>query len=156
MDDDRLGRLLDRVEIDGLLAAYADAVTRRAFDELDDLFVPDCPIEIDTHRAEPLRLTGAAALGAFVGAAIERFDFFELTILNAHIVVDGRDDATGRMYLCELRHDRDARRRSEAYGLYRDRYRRVDGRWRFAERRYSSLARTADDGGLDVFPFPGG
>jgi hypothetical protein len=159
MDDEHERRLLDRVEIDGLLSAYADAISRRAFDELDDLFLPDCPIEVDTHRAEPIRMAGPAELGAFVGAAIERFDFFELVILNTHLMVDGGDEATGRMYMCELRHDRATKRRSEAFGLYRDRYRRIGGRWWFAERRYSSLARTADEGvdaDLTVFPVPEG
>jgi hypothetical protein len=145
MDEARLERLMDRVEIEGLLAAYADAITRRAFDELGGLFLPDCPVVIDTHRGEPVRVVGGEGVGGFVGPAIERFDFFELVVLNAHIVVDGSDEASGRFYLCELRHDRETGERSQAFGLYRDRYRRVDGEWRFAERHYSTLARAAAD-----------
>jgi hypothetical protein len=154
MDEARLERLMDRVEIEGLLAAYADVVTRRTFAELDDLFLPDCPVDIDTHRGEPLHLVGGRGVGDFVGPAIERFDFFEFVILNARVLVDGTNVASGRLYMCEIRHDRETNRRSEAFGLYEDRYQRVDGGWRFAARSYHTLARTADVGDLAVFPFP--
>ena len=43
---------------------------------------------------------------------------------------------------------------SGAYGLYVDRYRRDGGRWRFAQRRYRSLARVVAPPGTvsEVFP----
>jgi hypothetical protein len=65
--------------------------------------------------------------------------------------VDG-DAATGRVYICELRGDEDGVW-SEAYGLYRDGYRRRDGGWRIAARRYTSLARRLA-GGTDLFTLP--
>jgi hypothetical protein len=154
MDEARLRQTMDRVEIDGLLSAYADAVTRRAWGELDDMFLPDCEVVIDTRRGEPIRVVGGRGVGGFVAPAIERFDFFEFTILNTHVEIDGGDEASGRLYMCELRHDRELDRRTEAFGLYQDRYQRVDDAWRFAHRRYSSLARTADVGDLAVFPLP--
>jgi hypothetical protein len=43
-------------------------------------------------------------------------------------------------------------RQTNAYGLYTDRYVRGGGRWRFAERRYRSLARNGPD--LTVFDRP--
>jgi hypothetical protein len=43
----------------------------------------------------------------------------------------------------ELRQIAATHRWSNAYGRYQDRYTGLDGRWVFAERRYSSLARTA-------------
>jgi hypothetical protein len=56
----------------------------------------------------------------------------------------------------ELRQDSKAHRWTNAYGVYADRYARADGRWQFASRHYSSLARTsADGGGMDVFTIPG-
>jgi hypothetical protein len=55
----------------------------------------------------------------------------------------------------ELRQDT-RQRWSNAYGLYRDEYALADGRWQFAARRYSSLARSASDGdGMEVFTVPG-
>lgn len=48
--------------------------------------------------------------------------------------------------MCELRQEAASGRWTTAYGLYRDVYRRCDdGGWRIESRRYSSLARTADD-----------
>jgi hypothetical protein len=146
-----------RIEIANLQARYGDAVTRRAWDELPALFRPDCPIRLDLRTGVPIEHVGGAAIGAFIAGSIERFEFFEFALLNA--VVDlgpGPDEATGRLYMWELRQDAAAHRWSNAYGLYRDRYERVDGRWVFASRDYSSLARSAPDGdGMVVFPVPG-
>ena len=146
----------DRVALQDLLSTYADVINRRAFEELDELFVPDCEIVIDTRRGAPLTIVGGAALGTFVQTAIERFDFFEFVILSARLWVEGGDEARGRLYMCEVRHDRSTREPSQAFGVYQDRFRRVSDRWRFAARQYHSLARTAADGGegLDVFEFP--
>jgi hypothetical protein len=150
MTDDSLAYLA----ITRLQAAYADVVTRRAWPELEPLFVPDAPIHVDTVSAPVIELVGAKGLGEFVAGAIERFEFFEFVILNT--VLDIRDDtnATGRMYMVELRQEHTTGEWSNAFGLYRDLYTFVDGRWRFAERHYQSLARKI---GLDpavVFPIP--
>ena len=146
----------DRVALQDLLATYADVINRRAFEELEALFLPDCEIIIDTRRGEPRMMVGGAALGEFVRAAIERFDFFEFVVLSARVWVDGSDEARGRLYMCEIRHDPSTRERSQAFGVYHDRFRREDDGWRFAARQYHSLARTPADGGtgLDVFEFP--
>jgi hypothetical protein len=146
----------DRVALQDLLATYADVINRRAWGELDELFAPDCEIVIDTRRGEPLTMVGGAALGEFVAGAIERFDFFQFVILSARVWVDGSEVARGRLYMCEIRHDRAERQRSQAFGVYHDEFCRVGDRWRFGARRYHSLARTPADGGagLDVFDFP--
>jgi hypothetical protein len=124
-----------------LQAAYADVVTRRAWPGLQELFVPDAPIRIDTVTRPVVELTGPDELGSFVGSALQRFDFFELVILNT--VIDIADDcnARGRLYIQEVRHELEPDSWSDAFGLYQDTYARYDGRWRFAERRYRSLAR---------------
>jgi hypothetical protein len=136
--------------------AYADVVNRRAWPELEQLFLPDAPVIIDRRVGEPLRLDGPSAVGEFIGAAIDGFEFFEFVVLNAHIVFpEGpmAGTAVARMFMCELRQDRASGRWTNAYGLYHDRYRFDDDRWRFAERRYHSLARHGRD--LDAFPVPG-
>jgi ketosteroid isomerase-like protein len=147
----------DYVAIRRLQDAYADAITRRAFDELPNLFLPDATIVVDMRTADPLRFDGPVALGGFISGAMERFEFFVFVILNAVVAVgaDGDPDAaTGRMVISELRTDREHGRRIDSYGVYHDRYRRTTDGWRFAARRYHSLARLGEDGTSEVFPFP--
>ena len=141
------------VALQRLQAAYADAVTRRDWAAVHALFEPDATVYIDTRTRDPFSIDGPVALVGFIEEAIRRFTFFEFTILNATVEVDG-DDATGRVYICELRLDEEGSW-SEAYGLYRDRYRRHDGTWRIAGRRYSTLARRGPEG-AEGFPLPTG
>ena len=132
------------VALQRLQAAYADAVTQRDWPAVRALFEPDATVHLDTRTRDPFAIEGPDALVEFIDEAIRRFTFFEFTILNATVEVDG-DDATGRVYLCERRLDAEGAW-SEAYGLYRDRYRRRDGAWRIAGRRYSTLARRGPEG----------
>ena len=142
----------DVVAIGRLQSAYADVVNRRAWPELRELFLDDAGVHIDTVTRDPFELTGPGALGDFIGAAVQRFAFFEFVVLNSHVELghDGADSARARMFMCEIRRDVDTLDWSTAYGLYQDRYRRDGSTWRFAGRRYRSITRT--DG--EVFPFP--
>ena len=142
---------VDYIAITRLQAAYADVVTRRAWPELEPLFLPDAPIHVDTVTAPVIELVGPTALGEFIDGAIERFEFFEFVPLNTVVDIQG-DSATARLYMVELRQDADGGRWSNAFGLYQDRYARDGERWRFAERHYQSLARTSP--ATVVFPFP--
>lgn len=128
------------VAIGRLQAAYGDAVTRRAWDVVRGLFEPDAVVEIDARTRPVFTLDGPEAIAEFIERSLEGFAFFEFAILNAVADVHG-DVGTGRVYICELRHDRDDQW-TQAYGLYQDRYVRRDGEWRIAGRRYDSLART--------------
>jgi hypothetical protein len=141
------------VAIHRLQAAYGDAVTRRAWEEVVALFEPDATVHIDTRAREPFTLDGAVALAGFVERSLEQFAFFEFTILNsvADLVAEG--DASGRVHLCEVRRHLDGTW-TQAYGLYHDRYRRADGAWRIAARRYTSLARFTLTGIEQVESFP--
>ncbi len=154
-DPAAVDEMIDYVAIRRLQAAYADVVSRRAWPELEPLFEHDCKIVVDRRTLDPLVLLGATALGDFVGAAIERFEFFEFTILNSvvDLAADGDATARGRVWMCELRQDRESGHWSNAYGVYHDRYRWAEGTWRFAHRRYHSLARTGP--ATQVFAFPG-
>jgi SnoaL-like domain len=145
--------MLDYVGVCRLQAAYADAVTRRAWPELEELFLPDAPITVDTVTSAPIEVVGASGIGGFIAGAIERFEFFELVILNVHVIPGGGDpDSLGsRSFTCELRQELAGGHWTNAFGVYRDELRRVDGRWRYARRSYQSLART---GRAEVFPFP--
>jgi hypothetical protein len=149
---------VEYVAIRRLQDAYADVVTRRAWDELDDIFLPDGVVELDTRQGDMIRMDGPHELGEFISRAIEQFDFFEFVTLNTRIEIGaaGRaHTAEARLYMCELRTDRETRRWNNAFGVYHDRYRRHDNRWWFAHRRYHSLARPAADGAtVDAFDFP--
>ncbi len=143
---DELRFEFDHSAIDRLLRSYADVVNRRAWDDLADLFLPDAVVELDLVDREPLRFDGPREFAAFIGPAVARFDFFEFVILNAHTelaVHDDVDQATARVFMCEIRHHRDEGF-STAYGLYRDSYARTASGWRFADRRYRSLARAPE------------
>ena len=155
IDDPLIAEAVYDTGIRRLQHAYADVVNRRAWAELTELFRPGATVTIDRRTGDPLVLTGGAALGDFIGGAIESFEFFEFVILNAHIAFpDGTTSGTarGRMFMCELRQSGDSGRWSTAFGLYHDRYVLESGRWWFAERAYHSLARTGRD--LDTFPLP--
>jgi hypothetical protein len=138
--------------------AYADVVTRRAWGELGDLFLPDAVVELDIRQGDVMRFDGPPALGEFIAGAIEQFAFFEFVVLNTRIEIGTgarTDTADGRVYMCELRTDGETGRWNNAFGVYHDRYRRVDNRWWFAHRRYHSLARNGAGGvTVDAFEFP--
>lgn len=144
----------DVVALWRLQARYADVVSRRAWPELAELLRPDATIELDTVTAPPRTITGPDELGAFVSGAIERFDHFTFVILNTVVEVDGPDEARGRIFMCEVRHDAATDTWQNAHGVYRDRYVRRDGGWRIAERHYRSMARTGPEGA--VFGLPEG
>jgi hypothetical protein len=147
----------DYVAIRRLQDAYADTITRRAFADLERLFLGDAPIVVDLRAGEPLRFEGPTALGEFLVPAMARFGFFQFVILNAvvELGVDGDPDrASGRMFMSELRTDGMDGPRIDSYGVYHDRYCRTAEGWRFAARRYHSLARLGADGTSEVFPFP--
>jgi hypothetical protein len=149
-DQENLGYLA----ICRLQAAYADAVSRRAWSDLVPLFSPDATIRVDTVTGAPLEFVGAEGIGGFISGAIERFEFFELVILNVHVLPNAGADADelrSRSFTCELRQESASGHWTNAFGVYHDELRRVDGRWRYATRRYQSLART---GRSEVFPFP--
>ncbi len=150
---DALAQTVDYITITRLQHAYADVVNRRDWPELAELFRPDAPVRVDTVTNPVVDLAGPDAIGTFIGGAIERFSFFEFVVLNARVYLDGNDDpdtARARVFMCELRQDRETGEFSRAFGVYHDHYRRLDGRWWFARRRYQSLART----GGEVFEFP--
>jgi hypothetical protein len=148
---------LDEFAVTRLQARYGDVVTRQAWGELVPLFVPDCPIHLDLGGGTALEKVGPEAIGAFIAESIARFEFFAFTLVNTVVdVAPGGERATGRVYICELRQERDGHRWTNAYGLYRDEYVKADGRWRFSRRDYTSLARTSDTpGSMQVFPVPG-
>ena len=139
------------IAITRVQASYADAVTRRAWADLQSLFTPDAPIHIDTVTRPPIDIIGPAALGDFISTAIDKFEFFEFVILNTVIDMTSEDEATGRLWMVEIRQERGSGEWSNAFGLYRDTYEQYDGRWRFSQRSYRSIARRIGNDPAAVF-----
>ena len=128
------------VAIQRLQAAYADAVTRRDWDGRPRRCSSPTPSSTSTPAPatrSPSRVPTRSS--TFIDQAIAAFAFFEFTILNATV----ESTATRPPAACTSASSGSTATGawSEAYGLYRDRYRRRDGAWRIAGRRYSSLAR---------------
>jgi hypothetical protein len=146
--------MADYVAIQRLQASYADIVTRRQWSELEQVFVPDATVTIDMLQGAPFVLETPTGIGEFIGTSIERFEFFEFVILNSVIEFGppGGGQATARMYMAELRQDREGGRRSTAFGLYRDTYVKRGVDWLIAARKYRSAARTSARE-FDVFGF---
>ena len=65
--------LLDYVAVCRLQAAYADAVSRRAWSDLGELFLADARVEVSTVSSAPLEFVGADGIGGFIAGAIDRF-----------------------------------------------------------------------------------
>lgn len=149
---DALAEVVDHSAISRLQQAYADAVTRRAWDDVRTLFLPDATIWLDLVTRPAIELAGADALVDFVSGALQQFSFFQFVILNSHVELwpgGDRSAATARVFMCELRQRVGETERTDAFGLYRDTYRKVEGGWRIAARAYRSLARYPSG---EVFP----
>lgn len=144
---------VDELAIRGLIAAYADVVNRRTWSELSELFVADAPVTLDLRDRPPMEFVGPVAMGEFIAAAIEQYPFFEFVGLNVRVLLGDThtDRAQVRTYMCELRQDH-AGTPSRAYGLYQDDVVSTADGWRFAVRRYQSIAR--GERGLDLMPMP--
>src|SRR3954447_23837882 len=105
---DPLQETIDYIAVSRLHAAYADIATRRAWDELDEIFVPDIPVTVDLRDRDAYQFESRDAFRDFVSAAVDRFEFFEFVILNSRVYLEHEgnpDAAVARMYMSELRQD---------------------------------------------------
>ena len=145
---------IDEVALRGVIATYADIVNRRTWEEFDDLFLADAPIELDLRDRPQLSFTGPRELGEFIAGALEQYPFFEFVALNVRVMMRTGGDvdrAAIRTYMCELRQEHDANP-SRAFGVYQDDLVRTESGWRFARRAYQSMGR--GEYGLDLMPMP--
>jgi hypothetical protein len=146
---------VDYIALRRLQNAYADIVSRRAFDELDTVFRADTTLTIDLGSGGTRVFRGPTEIGRLIGGVVNPLDHFMFVILNTvmQIGVDGDPDvAKARLYLWEIHSDPRTGRRSDLFGVYHDRHERIEGRWWFTERRYHRMARTGP--GLDTSGFP--
>ena len=110
---------------------YAAAIDRRAWDELDQVFTPDCYVDYGFVPS----LTGPDAVKKFVSDTISHLDSTQHMVSNHQVCADG-EGAKARCYL----HAQHTKRGVEGGanfvvgGIYRDRLVKIDGVWRIAER----------------------
>lgn len=123
----------DRVAINDVLARYADGVNQRdgalwgsAWDEDAQwyLFGPDA-------------VEGRTAIVAAWHEAMKGFPFVVMYVSQGSVTIDG-ETATGRSYSSEVARTADGKR-MRVYGCYEDRYRKRDGAWGFAFRKFTML-----------------
>ena len=131
-DEQKLGQriavLEAKDEIRELTARYCHAVVDGDAEAVVALFCPD-----GVFRAHTFEPRGHAALREFYAGGIGARTHKPF-VQNHVIEIDDADNAHGRCSV-EIRVLQDGVAYTQA-GHYHDRYRRVDGRWRFAERHY--------------------
>lgn len=123
----RLQRTVERDEIAQLLYRYAAAIDRRDLDELCALFAPEADFGAAGRGPAGARAVFTGTLGQ-IGVAV-------LVVGNHIIDFDDADHATGEVW-CRGYIDDHREGFIEQMIRYRDRYRRVDGSWRFVGRRH--------------------
>jgi 3-phenylpropionate/cinnamic acid dioxygenase small subunit len=125
-------RLDDRAAIADQMYRYARATDWLETDGHREVFVEDC-VFASPHSGD---VHGVDAVVAWMDRALAQFEATQHLIGNIAIEFDGADSATAVSYVRAWHRSRDrARADMVLWGEYHDRWSRVDGRWRIAERR---------------------
>jgi hypothetical protein len=145
----------DYLGITQLQSEYADCITRRAWNELDQLFRPDATLLVSDGRASRT-IEGPTAIGALIDRVVASLDSIFFVNLNTRIELyrDGAGTARARTYIRELHVAQRFPTPNEIYGVYLDRYVNIEHRWWFASREWHALVRTAPE--LTVHASPNG
>jgi hypothetical protein len=141
---DAVARLVDRVEIEELLARYSTALDSRDWHLLSTVFLPDATCDYGAGRHPE----GLGAITDFIRGTIGDLDATQHLVGNVVIDVRG-DEATADCYLIS-QHIRENAPGGEHYllgGRYADRLVRTPGGWRIAHR---TLHRMWATGNRDV------
>lgn len=133
-------RLGDDLAIRDLLARYVDAIHRRAPDDWAATWAPDATWTLPdiTDSDSALVMEGRDDIVAGWIAAMEGYPFVAHILHSGVINWQGAESASGRWYVTEIVEAEDGSR-FHFYGVYNDRYVRMDGRWLFRERVFSLL-----------------
>ena len=140
--------LADREAVRHLVARYADAVNRRAADELASLFVADGEWLVPGFGTT----TGHEQISELLRTLLGNFEVLVQTVHQGVIEVDG-DTASGRWYLSEVGIDK-AGSPVHFVGVYQDRLARRDDGWAFVRRKFDFLFRQAGEQTLRGYAFP--
>lgn len=124
----------DRVEIEDVLYRYAEALDRRDWDLLGEVFTADAVAE---YSGIGRTAEGLAQIVEVVSTALANVDVSHHVISNPRIELDG-DSASSRCYL-RAQHRTDRPQAGDPFyevgGVYHDRLVRTEAGWRIAQRR---------------------
>jgi uncharacterized protein (TIGR02246 family) len=123
----------DRVAINDVLARYVDGVNRRDA----ELWASSWDEAAEWVLFDPEPVKGREAIVAAWRQAMTGFPFVVMYVTQGAVTIDG-DHAEGHSYSSEVAETADGRK-LRVYGAYDDRYRRRDGVWGFASRRFTIL-----------------
>ena len=129
--EQKLQELIDREELRELIAAYAQRVAHGV--AIADLFTDDGVFVHSNRGVLASKVTGRAELDHWFGEDRAPDAEHPLPMIHNYLFEIDGDEARG-VNANELRISENGQS-IIASGYYHDRYRRVDGRWRFVERR---------------------
>lgn len=145
--NEAIERLQAESEIRQLLARYTDGIYRKDFEALSSCWLHD-----GVWHAFGQRTAGREQIIGWLENLTSMFRLIWQTAHSVILEIDG-EGATGRLYIDEISCDlHDVRR--FAMGIYHDRYRRIDGRWCFAERHWDLLYLGAPDLSAKLWQMP--
>jgi uncharacterized protein (TIGR02246 family) len=136
-----------RRAIEDLVGSYGDAVTRRDNALWRSLWADDATWVLGDRTS-----IGLTAIFASYEKAIMPLQFAAHVVFPVGVQVDG-DTARGRWYVQEILKTENGPSML-LFGMYNDRYRRVDARWRFAIRRFNFLFQSVLPEGATAVPLP--
>jgi len=133
-----MGRADDYFALLNLLYAYSDAVDHGDFDRVDAMF-RDADVFMPGSEQPDVR-AGEGGFGALLRGAVRTYPpggtpLTRHLCTNAQIHFDGEDRAHTRSYFTVLQETGQQRLEPIFIGTYDDRFARIDGEWRFVERR---------------------
>lgn len=140
-----LETIASQLEIRELVAHYSEAISRGNVADFLSTWAPDAEWEILGKHAK-----GHAELEAVLLSFTKGFAFVVQRVSGGELTIDG-DRARGRWTVTENAKTLDGNA-ILAIALYRDDYRRIDGRWRFAHRRLVPIYMGPPDLSAPHFP----
>jgi hypothetical protein len=125
----------EHMAVQNVITRYCDAVTRRDWAALADLFAPGATWDVIGHVT--FHFAGADIVPGIRGIVESTGRLVQINT-PALIEIDG-DRATARSTIYELGTNKENTSRFEEPGLYEDVLVKKDGTWRFASRRFTIL-----------------
>jgi ketosteroid isomerase-like protein len=130
----------DECEIQDLISRYSDAITRRDWPVVSSVFAAEASwqvVGVPEYRFE------GDKVGSGIRGLVEPANYLIQMSTRAIVQVDG-DTATARSTVFETGEYEAGRFqpfkcRFESFGIYADRLRKDEGRWRFASREFTML-----------------
>lgn len=138
----------DRQAIHDLIGLYGDALIRRDAPTWRSLWTEDAEWSLVGMTA-----SGKQDIGDMWENAMAGFPFAVHVAHPVLVVVEG-DAGRGRWYIQEILREPDGPAVS-AFGVYTDRYEKVDGQWLFSYRRFDLMHRAPlSEEGMTLMPYP--